>query len=117
MSSVTTLRSSVYRLHSCSRTPSVVVCRNSSPAIFSRSSGLHSTLSTTPGRFFFMPAATVQTSSAPASSSRSCAKPSASGVMSSRLQVSSATSPPPSCVCPSIARTQFAISKSFLPMP
>lgn len=54
---------------------------------------------------------------APASNSASSAKPTASAVMSSRLQDSSAISSPVSAVSPRKARMQLARSKSFLPIP
>ena len=44
-------------------------------------------------------------------------QPTASAVMSSTLQESSSTVSPRLSASPSMARTQFAASKSFLPMP
>ena len=70
-----------------------------------------------PGRFFFMPTLVQYTSSAPASSNRSIAKPMTSPVQSSRLQESSRISSVGASISPSIARTQFAAGKSFVPIP
>ena len=98
--------------------PRVVVWRKSREAIFSRSSRRHSTVSITPGRLFFMQMGVVKASRAPAARSSSRAKPMPSGVMSSRLQESSATwSWGSSLVWPSMARRPFMASKSFVPMP
>ena len=95
----------------------LVVWRSISPAMRSLSCSRQRMQSITPGRDFFIPTGTVNASSAPAASSSSSAKPTASPVMSSTLQLSSVTVSPAEPLSPSIARTQFAASKSFLPMP
>jgi len=83
----------------------------------SRSSSRHITSSKMPGLDFFIPVETVNTSRAPAAKIVSVAKPISSAVISSMLQQSSETRLTSSAVSPNIARTQFAISKSFLPIP
>ena len=59
VSTDTTSRRSVYRCWIVSRTPSVVVCRNSALMTRPRSSGAARQVSSTPGRFFFMPIGVV----------------------------------------------------------
>ena len=95
----------------------VVVCHSSSAAISARSPSRHRTVSTVPGRDFFMVTGAAHTSSAPAFSSVSMAKAMSSAVISSTLQLSSATWPPVSAVSPQKARRQLAASNSLVPMP
>ena len=68
-------------------------------------------------RPFFIEMGVTKTSFAPDFKSSSQAKASASPVMSSRLQRSSAMVSEAPSSSPSMARTQLAASKSFLPMP
>ena len=81
-------------------------------------SGAHKTVSTWPGRPFFMVPGVTYTSRAPCSSRREQAKARASGVMSSMLHTSSRISPlASSAVSPRKARTQLACSNCLVPMP
>jgi hypothetical protein len=62
-------RASLERCHRLRRTPSVVVCRQRASSAARSRSGSHSTVTCTPGRFFFICTADVKASSAPASAS------------------------------------------------
>ena len=104
----TTSRSSLRRSHSEIRTPIAVDSAKTIRASTSRSTGRASTRSRKPGRFFFICRCESDTSSAPASKSRSIRWSKCSGTRSSRFVSSTSTrSPSKTRPRPSTARSTF----------